>query len=89
MNRAQAYKLAQAELLKVEQEGFAVASGNIGPGNARETRDSNGTVYEVELSYTYGNTERSRIEVTCKVTPKNWFRHEQLEESITLYAPAI
>lgn len=84
MDRTEAYKIAQDELVRVEQEGFESALSNLGASLQEDISGPSGDLYNVELIFQEHNDRKRRVKVTCSVTSKNWFRHEQLSESVIL-----
>jgi hypothetical protein len=89
MNRIEAYKLAQNELGKIEEAGYAAAAEHVGTISLKDMSAPNGRTFELELSYHWNDEDQESILVICRVISKSWFEHEKLEESITLYADAI
>ena len=84
MDKAEAYKIAQRQLLIVENNSYENAYFKVNSKSQSEVTGAAGVSYEVELFYTWGNKEKNSIKVACSVTTKNWYQHEQLTESITI-----
>lgn len=89
MDLAEAYELALKELRVIENAGYGVASEHIETIFQKDVPAASGTTYEVELTYVWEGAEHEEILVICRVTSKSWFKHEHLEESVTLCSRAI
>ena len=89
MDRTEPYKIAQDQLISVEDQGFDAAREYIGSILERDALGESGSKFDVELIYEWFDLEQSKIRVTCRVTSLNWQKHAQLEEGITLSSPAI
>ena len=89
MDRVEAYELARKELSTIEISGYGVASEHIDTVFHKDVSAVSGTTYDVELTYAWEGSEHEEILVFCVVTSKSWFKHEHLEESITLCSRAI
>lgn len=84
MDNAEAYKIAQGELLKVENGGYQEAYSKLGSSLQKNVVGAAGIPYDVELSYCWSDREQGSIKVACSVTSSNWYQHQQLAESIVL-----
>jgi hypothetical protein len=84
MNRKEAYKVAHDELLQIEGDGYAIASEHIETTHLKQISGASGSKYDVEISYLWKDQEHEEILVICRVTSKDWFSHEHLEESLVL-----
>jgi hypothetical protein len=89
MNRAEAYILAKNELNVIESDGYGTASQHIETIIQKSVSAPSGSDYDVELSYLWENSNNDKILVICRVSSRNWFQHEQLEETITLCSRAV
>jgi hypothetical protein len=89
MNKIEAYNIAQNQLLSIKDKGFNGIKSYIGNVDKREILGKEGATYDVEISYKWKNKKKEVIIITCSVTSNNWFQHEQLNESISLYKPKI
>ena len=84
MNRSDANSVTRQYLHDIACAGYATASEHVETIILKNVTTACGGNYEVELSYLWKDEERVEILVICKITSKDWFRHEQLQESITL-----
>jgi len=88
VNRTEACAVARDELDAIERAGYGLASEHVDTVILKDISTADGNNYEVELSYLWKDEECEQILVICKITAKDWFRHEQLQESIILGSDA-
>jgi hypothetical protein len=84
IDREEAHKVARNELGVIERAGYVVASELIDTIILKDVCADSGISYAVELSYLWKDEECAEILVICNITSKEWFRHQQVQESITL-----
>jgi hypothetical protein len=85
VNRTDACAVARNELKAIANAGYAVASAHIDTVSLKQVATESGSRFEVELSYLWNDLEHEEILVICRITsPKDWFRHDEVQESITL-----
>ena len=84
MDRVEAHELARSELKKIQNAGYGAAAEHIDTVILKEEAAASGTPYEVELSHLWEGPAQDKILVICRIGSKAWFKHEHLEESVTL-----
>lgn len=81
MDRSEAYKLAQQKLLEAEELGYEVAA-KLATQAGTTTLESG--QFGIDIAYSWANKKGASVKVTCTVTSRNWYKHEQIQESIVL-----
>ena len=84
MNKIEAYKVAQKLLTEIQQKGFSYALSNMDREHGIQLEPPLNSLYEVSLLFEFQNKDKSKIKASCYVTSKNWYRYEQIKESILL-----
>ena len=91
MDRIEALRMSRKELAVIECAGYGAASEHIDTIVLKDVSAESGSVYKVELSYLWQDTECETIMVICRITSKkkDWVGHTQVEKSITLCSPSV